>query len=124
LGAASAQHMYRFEPAILMLEPGEAVAFLNSMGDHTVQSQKGLWPEGIAPVDIQGRARSEVTFDTEGLYGVTCARHGRYGMTMLIAVGQAGLDQAAALDVTEIPASAMARDAYAALRDRLLQPGN
>jgi len=111
-GAAVAQHMFRFEPNILRLEPGETVRFLNSVGSHTVKSQVGLWPDDVAVVDIKGQRKIDVVFDRPGLYGVTCARHGRYGMTMLIAVGEAGLAAAATLDASDLPASDMARAAY------------
>ncbi|MEM9813131.1 MAG: plastocyanin/azurin family copper-binding protein [Pseudomonadota bacterium] len=118
--ASTAAEMFQFEPRILVLEPGETVAFLNSVGSHTVLSQNGLWPEGVAKVDIRGRARAELSFDTPGLYGITCARHGRYGMVMLIAVGPEGLKAAAALDLDEVDASARAKDAYRSLADMLL----
>ncbi|MEM1429854.1 MAG: plastocyanin/azurin family copper-binding protein [Pseudomonadota bacterium] len=124
LSAARAQHMYRFEPNVLHVEPGATVAFLNSLGDHTVRTQKGLWPEGVEPIDIAGQSRSEVSFDQPGLYGITCARHGRYGMSMIIAVGEEGLAQAAALDTDEIPATDMAREAYDALVTKLLADGS
>lgn len=113
--AGSARHMFRFEPGILHLEPGETVAFLNSLGGHTVMSQDGLWPEGAETVDIRGRARAEVTFELLGLYGITCARHGRYGMSMLISVGDAGPEEAAVLDVSALPTTQMAKSAYADL---------
>ncbi|MEM9431176.1 MAG: plastocyanin/azurin family copper-binding protein [Pseudomonadota bacterium] len=118
--ASTAAEMFRFEPRILALAPGETVAFLNSVGSHTVLSQKGLWPEGVETVDIRGRARAELVFDRPGLYGITCARHGRYGMVMLIAVGPEGLEAAAALDLDEVDASARAKDAYRSLADMLL----
>ncbi|MEM7527857.1 MAG: plastocyanin/azurin family copper-binding protein [Pseudomonadota bacterium] len=122
--ASRAEHMFRFEPQTLRLEPGEAVAFMNSLGDHTVRAQKGLWPDGVTRVDIRGRARTEVVFDTPGLYGITCARHGRYGMSMLIAVGEEGLEAARNLDIEDIPATDMARRAYEAQRVQILADGS
>lgn len=122
--AAVARHMFRFEPPTLILEPGETVAFLNSVASHTVTTQKGLWPDGVEPVDIRGRSRAEVIFDVPGLYGITCARHGRYGMTMLIAVGGEGIAAAADLDPSILPATPLAKDSYAAQADALVAQSN
>ncbi|MEM7667586.1 MAG: plastocyanin/azurin family copper-binding protein [Pseudomonadota bacterium] len=111
--AGIAARMFRFEPDILKIAPGETVVFLNSVRSHTVRTQQPLWPDGVDPLSIRGKARSEVTFDRPGLYGITCARHGRYGMTMLIAVGAEGLAEAAELDTAGIPASDLAKAAFA-----------
>jgi len=110
--AARAVAMFKFDPPVLALEAGDTVAFLNSTGSHTVQSQKGLWPADVAPIHIRGERRADVTFSTPGLYGITCARHGRYGMTMLIAVGPEGRDAAATLDSATIPATDAARASF------------
>ncbi|MEM9250252.1 MAG: plastocyanin/azurin family copper-binding protein [Pseudomonadota bacterium] len=122
--AAIARHIFRFEPAILMLEPGDTVRFLNSVGSHTVMSQDGLWPGGVEIVDIRGEREANVTFDTPGLYGITCARHGRYGMTMLIAVGDAGLAGAEAFDPTDLKATSLAKEAFSAQAKALVAEAN
>ena len=114
--AAKAVHMFQFKPNILRLEPGETVEFLNSLGSHTVLTQDGLWPDGVEPVNIRGKTRTKVVFDTPGLYGITCGRHGRYGMSMLIAVGAEGVEQAATVDTGTLPTSKIARQEF----DRLL----
>ena len=110
--AANAAHMFRFEPDILVIAPGDTITFLNSLGSHTVMSQKGLWPEAVDTFHIRGQAEADVVFDTPGLYGITCARHGRYGMSMVIAVGDDGVAAAAAVDADDIPATDLAREAY------------
>ena len=85
--ATAASGMFRFAPDLVRIAPGETVTFLNSRGSHTVKTQKGLWPEGAPLVDIAGQLRADVPFDEPGLYGLICGRHGRYGMVMLVAVG-------------------------------------
>ncbi|MEM8697657.1 MAG: plastocyanin/azurin family copper-binding protein [Pseudomonadota bacterium] len=122
--AGVASKMFRFEPDILAISPGESVTFLNSVRSHTVLTQTGLWPEGTAPISIRGKTEATVTFEAPGLYGITCARHRRYGMTMLIAVGEAGLTQAAALDPGGLPASDLAKAAFRRQAAALRAPAN
>ena len=85
--ASAASGMFRFAPDLVRVEPGETVTFLNSRGSHTVKTQRGFWPEGAPTVNIAGQLRVDVPFDEPGLYGVICGRHGKYGMVMLVAVG-------------------------------------
>ena len=87
ISASAASGMFRFAPDLVRIAPGETVTFLNSRGSHTVKTQKGLWPEGAPTVDIAGQLSTDVPFDEPGLYGVICGRHGKYGMVMLVAVG-------------------------------------
>lgn len=121
--AAKAVHMFQFKPNILRLEPGETVEFLNSVGSHTVLTQEGLWPDGVEPINIRGKTRTKVVFDTPGLYGITCARHGRYGMSMLIAVGGEGVEQAATMDTSTLPASRIARKEFGRLLSEVANGG-
>lgn len=110
--ASSASGMFSFAPDMIRIAPGETVTFLNSRGSHTVKAQKGFWPEGVEPVDIAGQTRADVVFDQPGLYGVTCARHGKYGMVMLVAVGDAVPTEADIAAVSELPASDRAKAGY------------
>ena len=86
--ATAATNMFRFEPDLVQLSPGDVVAFLNSRADHTVHSVPELWPEGVEEVRIGGKKRVEVRFDREGFYGFRCQRHGQYSMVMLVVAGE------------------------------------
>ncbi len=116
---SSASGMFRFAPDLVHVEPGETVTFLNSRGSHTVFSQKGLWPDGVPPVDISGQLRADVVFDRPGLYGVTCRRHGRYGMVMLVAVGDVIPGEEDFARVSELPANSLAKAGYQRLLEEL-----
>lgn len=117
--ASSASGMFQFAPELLRVAPGETVTFLNSRGSHTVLSQKGLWPDDVPPVDIAGQLRADVVFDQPGIYGVTCRRHGKYGMVMLVAVGDVSPGEEDFARVSELPANARARAAYKRLLEAL-----
>ncbi len=94
--ATSAHQMFRFEPQIVRVDPGDTVTFRNSLSDHTVHSIRAIWPDGAPEVRISNQASASVTMEQPGVYGITCARHGQYGMVMLILVGEGDLDAAAA----------------------------
>ncbi|WP_421702738.1 plastocyanin/azurin family copper-binding protein [Aliiroseovarius sp.] len=89
-GATAATGMFSFQPSVLRLEPGDKMVVLNSTGEHTVHSVPQLWPEDREPVKISNTPRTEVAFETPGVYGFRCARHGLYGMTLLVVVGDGG----------------------------------
>jgi plastocyanin len=80
--------MFRFEPDLVRLPVGGRVTFNNSRGQHTVKSAKGLLPEGVEKISIANTSSETRTLDIPGLYVLTCKVHGRYGMVMLIAVGE------------------------------------
>lgn len=88
--ATAATGMFRFDPPLLRLKPGDAVVFVNSRGQHTVHSVPQLWSAAMAPVSISNKPRVEVRFDEPGVYGMRCNRHGMYGMAMLVVVGDGG----------------------------------
>lgn len=117
--ASSASGMFRFAPDLIRVSPGETVTFLNSRGSHTLKAQKGFWPEEAQTVDIAGQTRAEVVFEQPGLYGVTCARHGKYGMVMLVAVGDVALTQDDIARVAELPAGDRAKAGYLRLLEAL-----
>lgn len=85
--ATAATNMFRFEPDLVRLSPGEELTFLNSRGDHTVHSVPEIWPEGVPPVAIAHRPEVTIRLEREGFYGFRCRRHGQYGMVMLAVVG-------------------------------------
>ena len=88
--------MFKFSPSYIEIDPGDTVRFLNSMGQHTVVSIKDMLPDGAKPFEISHQKVAEVRFDHPGVYGIRCKVHTRYGMVMLIKVGDklANLDQA------------------------------
>ncbi|KZL21572.1 Pseudoazurin precursor [Pseudovibrio axinellae] len=91
--ASTPAHMFRFEPDLLQVPLGATVLFDNFDGDHTAISVKKMAPDG-GPTFNFGKLDKDrsVTFDTPGIYGVTCGLHGRFGMAMLIKVGDGPAD--------------------------------
>ncbi len=80
--------MFQFKPSLLRLQPGQKVRFLNSRGQHSVVSIKRMWPEGVPHINLTNLTAADITFNKPGVYGLTCKVHGRFGMVMLIAVGE------------------------------------
>ena len=87
LNALTPEEVYRFVPNYLWIEPGDTLRFLNSLGDHTVTSVRGMWPEGVDTVNIEHKKVASVTLETPGLYAFRCKVHGRHGMFALVVVG-------------------------------------
>ncbi len=77
-----------FEPAFVQVAPGDTVKFLASTKGHNAVSIDGMIPEGAEPFKGKINEEIEITFDTEGLYGVMCKPHYAMGMVMTIAVGE------------------------------------
>ncbi len=113
--ATAATDMFRFEPDILLVAPGEEVAFLNSRGEHTVHSVPQLWPDGMPAVGISNQNEARVTFQQEGFYGFRCRRHGQYGMVMLVVAGEAGDSEKAMAAIDQMRARKRERQAFADL---------
>ena len=80
--------MFRFKPALVRVPVGRKVRILNSRGQHTVVSIKKMWPAGVPVVNLSNLDAADLRFNRPGLYGFTCKVHGRYGMVMLLAVGE------------------------------------
>jgi len=87
LNALVPEKVYQFVPDYLWVEPGDTIRFLNSLGNHTVTSLKGVWPEGAERVDIEHQAVADVILEVPGVYGFRCKVHGRHGMYALVVVG-------------------------------------
>ncbi len=87
MSALTPEEFYRFEPNYYWINPGDTVQFLNSIGNHTVKTVKGMWPEGVEPIDVANLPEYDLTFDTPGVYGIKCKVHNRHGMYALIVVG-------------------------------------
>lgn len=77
-----------FEPAFLQVAPGDTVKFLATDKGHNAQSIKGMIPEGAESFKGKINQEIDVTFDTEGVYGVKCLPHFAMGMVMTVAVGE------------------------------------
>ncbi|KAE9628808.1 hypothetical protein FEE96_15315 [Parasedimentitalea maritima] len=110
--ATAATGMFRFDPPLVQLEPGEALVFLNSRGQHTVHSVPQLWPADRDPVAISNKPRVEVQFDEPGVYGLRCNRHGQYGMAMLVVVGDGGGVTSIDAEVEEMRAHKKEKQAF------------
>ncbi len=78
-----------FEPAFLVVEPGDTVTFVPTDKGHNSETIPGMLPEGAEA--WKGRINDEVTvtFDVPGLYGYKCTPHYPLGMVGLIQVGDA-----------------------------------
>ncbi len=87
LSALTPDQVYRFSPDYLWVEPGDAIRFLNSTGNHTVTSIEGMWPEQAEHVSIEHQPEAKISFTEPGIYGFKCKVHGRHGMYALVVVG-------------------------------------
>lgn len=88
VSAGDVYKMFRFRPALVRVPVGKTLRFLNSRGQHTVVSIKKMWPEGVPKANLANIRAADIRFNRPGLYGFTCKVHGRYGMVMLVAVGE------------------------------------
>ena len=88
LSATTPEQFYRFEPNYYWIKPGDTVRFLNSIGNHTVKTVDGIWPEGVETVDVAHNPSYQITLDKPGSYGFKCKIHNRHGMFGLIIVGE------------------------------------
>ena len=85
--ATEAFEMFQFKPGLLRIPVGTRVRFLNMRGQHTVVSLRKMWPKDVPHVSLTNLASTVISFNKPGVYPFTCKVHGRYGMVMLIAVG-------------------------------------
>lgn len=76
-----------FEPAQLRIATGDSVVFRATDRGHNAESIDGMMPEGAATFEGRINEEIEVTFDTDGFYGIRCKPHFAMGMVMTIAVG-------------------------------------
>lgn len=78
-----------FEPSFLQVAVGDTVKFIAEDRGHNAESIPEMMPEGVFPFEGKINEEVDVTFETEGLYGVRCKPHYAMGMVMTIAVGEA-----------------------------------
>src|SRR3954469_775416 len=78
------------EPALVKIEPGDAVKFVATDKGHNAESIKGMLPADATPFVGKNNEDVTVTFDKPGAYGVRCMPHYGMGMVALIVVGIPG----------------------------------
>lgn len=78
-----------FEPSFLQIAPGDTVRFIAEDRGHNAESIPEMTPEGGTAFEGKINEEIDVTFDSEGLFGVRCKPHYAMGMVMTIAVGEA-----------------------------------
>ena len=90
---------FLFEPAKVMINPGDTVVWLQDDADneHNVAAYPNLIPESTQPFESQMMTRVgeswSMTFDTEGSYFYHCHPHEAAGMKGLIVVGRESLPE-------------------------------
>ena len=97
-----------FEPAFLRIAAGDSVKFIAKDRGHNAESIPEMVPEGVEGFEGKINEEINVTFDTDGLYGVKCKPHFAMGMVMTIAVGDASETPEGYLE-GRIPKNAMKR---------------
>jgi pseudoazurin len=103
---------FRFDPPLVLAQPGDTVRFVPQDSMHAVKSVAGMLPEGVAP--WRGRMGEElvVPLPQPGVYGVKCRSGYEVGMVGLIVVGDNEANWASAAAVRHPPT---ASSAFAAL---------
>ena len=90
---------FLFEPAKVMINPGDTVVWLQDDADneHNVAAYSDKIPEGTSPFvsPMMGKAGDSwvMTFDAEGSYFYHCHPHEAAGMKGLIVVGRTSLPE-------------------------------
>jgi len=87
-----------FKPAIIYIQPGDSVKFINMTSHNAVTY---LIPEGGTGWGEKGKlAGSSVitpALNTEGIYGYVCEPHIGFGMVGVVVVGAVSADEIAAM---------------------------
>jgi len=79
--------MFRLEPSLLKIAPGDTVHFVAKDKGHDVESIAGMLPDGAEPFKGQMNKDLSVTFTKPGVYGIKCNPHYGMGMVALVVVG-------------------------------------
>jgi pseudoazurin len=79
---------FRFEPALLLAQPGDAVRFEPDSRMHAVKSVPGMLPERVKPWRSRMGEAMVVRLEKPGVYGLKCPAHYQVGMVGLILVGE------------------------------------
>lgn len=78
---------FRFEPPLLLAQPGDDVRFEPDSRQHAVKSVPGMLPEGVKPWRSQMGEPMVLHLERSGVYGLKCPAHYQVGMVALILVG-------------------------------------
>lgn len=90
--------MMVFQPDFVVAQPGDTVTFVPTDKGHSVESIKGMLPDGAESFKGGISQKITVTLDKQGVYGVKCGPHYPMGMVALIVVGKpTNLQQAEAI---------------------------
>ena len=81
-----------FEPAVVMIQPGDTVKWIPEDKGHNSQVIDEMMPEGGADWNGKLNNEIEVTFDTDGTFGYKCLPHYATGMVGLVLVGDASVN--------------------------------
>lgn len=98
-----------FEPAGLKVAPGDTVTFIPTDKGHSVETIKGMIPEGAAEFKGKLNEQVTVTFEQPGVYGVKCAPHLGMGMVGAVVVGDEAPANLDAFNGTKLPKKARER---------------
>ena len=87
-----------FKPAIIYIQPGDSVKFINMTSHNSVTY---LIPEGGTGWGEKGKLASgsliTPALNTEGIYGYVCEQHIGFGMVGVVVVGAVSADEIAAM---------------------------
>lgn len=83
----SGSEMMVFEPSFIKIAPGDTIHFVPTDKGHNAASIEGMIPQGAEPFEGKIGKALDVTFTTEGVYGVECKPHFAMGMVMTVEVG-------------------------------------
>jgi len=87
-----------FKPAIIYIQPGDSVKFINMTSHNSVTY---LIPEGGTGWGEKGKLASSSlitpALNTEGIYGYVCEPHIGFGMVGVVVVGAVSADDIAAM---------------------------
>lgn len=103
LNKGSDGQIMAYEPAYLVVQPGDTVKFVNATRGHNAESVAGMLPKGAQP--FKGKINEEIVvkFTAPGLYGYKCLPHTGMGMVGLIQVGKAVNKAEAAAAAAKLP---------------------
>lgn len=101
--------MMVFEPAFVMIKPGDTVKFIAADKGHNAASLPGMVPAGAAGFTGSINQEIEVRFTRPGLYGYHCIPHTGLGMVGLIEVGNASNKAAMTAAAGKLPGLARGR---------------
>jgi pseudoazurin len=99
---------FRFEPPLMLAEPGDTVRFVPQDAMHAVKSVAGMLPDGVAPWRARMGEELVVPLAQQGVYGVKCRSGYEVGMVGLIVVGDSAANWASAEAVRHPPAASAA----------------